>query len=143
MPTNLQTRALEALAAVDRHEEGSFILRATKWLRDTLFAEGQPRPSVPDAAMAVRWALAQPLDVSRYLTDSQTVPSFWRRYEFPNGHSVSVIVDPRPQHPFRFEVESTDPADVGRGGIVAGLSTAEVEAKLAGVAALPAVNPTT
>jgi hypothetical protein len=79
---------------------------------------------------------------ARYLVDSQTAPYFWQHYEFPNGHSASVVLDQRQdKNPFRFEVESSHPDDEGRGGIVAGLSTAEVEAKLAEIAALPTAEP--
>jgi hypothetical protein len=57
-------------------------------------------------------------------------------YEFPNGHTASVIADPRPANPFRFEVLSSDPADTGQGRVIARLTSEEVEAKLAKLAGL-------
>ena len=77
-------------------------------------------------------------DFARYLADSSIAPSWWHIYKFPNGRAASVIVDPR--YPFRFEVEYD-----GLDGkfIAPGLSTDEVEAKLAAIAALPDTNPTT
>jgi hypothetical protein len=86
------------------------------------------------------------MDLSKHLTDSRfDGHRIWWTYEFPNGHSASVIPDPRPASPFRFEVESSDPQDVITNpitttvgaGVVCGLTTDEVEAKLAKLAALP------
>jgi hypothetical protein len=82
-------------------------------------------------------------DLARYLADWQNTPSYWRQYIFPNGRAANVVVDPIPQdpaHQFRFQVEYD-----GEDGMFTapGLSTAEVEAKLAEVAALPVHNPTT
>jgi hypothetical protein len=76
-------------------------------------------------------------DPSLFLVDFQDQPRWWRYYRFPNGRTVSVIVDPRPHLPFRFEVEYDD-----LNGMVtaSGLSTGEVETKLASVAALPATD---
>jgi hypothetical protein len=77
------------------------------------------------------------MDFSQHLHDSQRYPSLWWEYRFPNGHDASVIPDPRPEHPFRFEIESTDPDDISSGRIVANLTTGQVEAKLTKVAGLP------
>jgi hypothetical protein len=77
------------------------------------------------------------MDFSKHLHDSQRYPSLWWEYRFPNGHDASVIPDPRPEYPFRFEVESTDPDDIGAGRIAAGLTTEQVEAKLSKLAGLP------
>jgi hypothetical protein len=64
----------------------------------------------------------------------------WWAFRFPNDHTASVVPDPRADQLFRWEVLSSDPADAGRGGVVSGLSTAEVEAKLAAIYNLPAVE---
>lgn len=86
------------------------------------------------------------MDFSKHLTDSCFDGShIWWTYEFPNGHSASVIPDPCSANAFRFEVESSDPQDVITNpvtttvgaGVVCGLTTDEVEAKLAKLAALP------
>lgn len=74
-------------------------------------------------------------DFARYLTDSSIAPSWWRIYKFPNGRAASVTVDPDPDLPFRFEVEYDGPDGAA---VALGLSTVEVEAKLAEIAALPA-----
>lgn len=140
MPTALESRALAFVVGLGHDRARDNMLMTIREVRNSY--PPKDRPELREIKEAVEWALTQPRDFSRFLTDSQTVPSFWHRYEFPNGHSASVIVDPRPQHPFRFEVESSDPDDIGRGGIVPGLSTSEVEAKLAEIAALPDTNPT-
>lgn len=77
------------------------------------------------------------MDFSNYLIDSATTSTSWWRYEFPNGHSASVIPEFHSTAPFRFEVMSTDPDDRGRGGVVGDLGTGAVEAKLAKLAGLP------
>ncbi|WP_328344704.1 hypothetical protein [Micromonospora sp. NBC_00421] len=55
-------------------------------------------------------------------------------FEFPNGHTASVINDP--SRPFRFEVLSDDPDDAGRGGAAVNLTTEQVEDKLQRIASL-------
>ena len=79
------------------------------------------------------------MDFSKHLTDSCfDGTGIWWTYEFPNGHDASVILDPHPKTlPFRFEVESSDPDDLGAGRIAGGLTTEQVEAKLARIACLP------
>lgn len=75
------------------------------------------------------------MNFAQHLTDSCFDGTrIWWTYRFPNGHDASVIPDPR--HPFRFEIESTDPDDVGSGRIAAGLTTEQVEAKLTKLATL-------
>ena len=76
-------------------------------------------------------------DFARYLVDSQNKPSYWRQYQFPNGRGVNVEVDVRLDSAFRFVVEYD-----GEEGMFTtpGLSTAEVEAKLAEIAGLPALD---
>lgn len=76
------------------------------------------------------------MDLSRYLTDSISRTSQWWRYEFPNGRSVTVIPDPRPDQPFRFEMELSE-AD-GTTITLGGQTTAQVEGKLAEFAEPPA-----
>jgi hypothetical protein len=78
------------------------------------------------------------MDLAPYLTyNAPTGPPSWS-YDFPNGHSASVVPDPhRTEHPFRFEVWSTDPADDSRGNVAGGLTTDQVEAKLHQIAWLP------
>lgn len=66
------------------------------------------------------------MDIARYLTDSQTTPSLWWLYKFPNGKSASVIPDPDTDRPFRFEME----VDGDSYQTFPGLTTGEVEAKL-------------
>jgi hypothetical protein len=76
-------------------------------------------------------------DFTRHLKDSQTVPSLYWLYEFPNGHNASVIPDPHHvDRPFRFEVESTDP-DANPGGVDVNLTSEQVEAKLTKLMNLP------
>lgn len=60
------------------------------------------------------------------------------RFEFPNGHGASVIADPR-GYLFRFEVaQQVDGRTIDSpNAITPGLTTAEVEAKLAEIMALP------
>lgn len=74
-------------------------------------------------------------DFLPHLADSRGVPSPWWRYEFPNGRGAQVYPAHHQQHPYRFDVEYD-----GEYGLytVHGLTTAEVEAKLADVMALPA-----
>lgn len=83
------------------------------------------------------------MDFTQHLTDSCFDGSrIWWTYEFPNGHSASVVPDPH--RPFRFTVESTDPQDVAANpvrtttgvGTVSSVTTDEVEAKLTRLAAL-------
>lgn len=132
--TSLRSLALQGVAAVDPNGAGGHKLRAIKWVHDAIKEVGEERLPLPEIARAVDWALAQPRDFSPYLTDS-IVATNWSRYVFPNGRAASVILDPH--YPFRFEVEY----DGEDGRFVApGLSTSEVEAKLAEVAALPAVE---
>jgi hypothetical protein len=75
---------------------------------------------------------------TRYLKDSQTAPSLYWLYEFPNGHNASVIPDPHyKDRPFRFEVESTDPDDATSGRLAINLTSEQVEAKLTKLLNLP------
>ncbi len=84
-------------------------------------------------------------DLDRYLVSPKpsAVNTGWV-YKFPNGHRASLIVDA--QRPFRFEVLIFD-ADTsvqqalaaGPTGLVVGLTSEQVEAKLTEVEALPAV----
>lgn len=78
------------------------------------------------------------MDFSKYLIQDRRPGDYvtWE-FRFPNGHTASVITDPRAGNRFRFEVHSTDPDDQGRGNVVAGLTTDQVEAKLEKVAGLP------
>ncbi|QKW15430.1 hypothetical protein [Verrucosispora sp. NA02020] len=98
-------------------------------VRDVRAATGS---GLKEALDAVDWAIEQhnsgSLDRHRKTTDTGWL------YEFPNGHTASVINDPH--RPFRFEVLSDDPDDAGRGGVVVGLASDEVEAKLRQIAAL-------
>lgn len=82
------------------------------------------------------------LDIDRYREQSG---NGWH-YCFPNGHSPSVIADPR--SPLRFEIYV--PGELGReiaghlggqGNLIIGLTTEQVEAKLAQIAALPVFDP--
>ncbi len=78
------------------------------------------------------------MDLSKFLTEEPRKPSGrmnWA-YEFPNGHTASVINSPYDDEPFRFEVLSTDPADAGRGFVTRNLTTEQVEAKLTAIADL-------
>lgn len=78
------------------------------------------------------------MDLSKYLHDSAARPSLWWAYRFPNGHDATVIPDPHyRERPFLFEVESTDPDDLGSGRVVAGLTSEQVVAKLERLAGLP------
>lgn len=78
------------------------------------------------------------MDLYDYLVDyARTAAGSWWRYNFRNGHGATVILEPHDDRPFRFEVESTDPDDLGSGRVVGNLTTDEVEAKLTKLAALP------
>lgn len=70
-------------------------------------------------------------DLSRYLADQHHTGSTWWLYRFPSGRSASVEPDARPEHPFRFEVQVDDQQPMS------GLTSDQVEAKLAEVYALP------
>lgn len=74
------------------------------------------------------------MNLDQYLTDSQTIGSPWWLYKFPNGHTASVIPDR--SHTFRFEIESSDPADLPA-RTLRGLSTEQVEKKLTAIRDLP------
>jgi hypothetical protein len=76
------------------------------------------------------------MEFSKYLTDDERPYGTYWKFEFPNGHEASIVVDKRPEYPFRFEILSTDPGDNGAGHIVVGLTTDEVETKLAKLAGL-------
>lgn len=78
------------------------------------------------------------MDFSRFLTREPYGRSNWM-FEFPNGHTASVINSPHPDELFRFEVLTSDPSDPVTG--ITGLSTEQVEAKLTEVAALPPLAP--
>jgi len=74
--------------------------------------------------------------INSYLTEGRHPAGYptWS-YDFPNGHTASVIPDPH--LPFHFKVVSTDPADAGQGAAVRGLTTEQVLAKLHALADLP------
>ncbi len=75
-------------------------------------------------------------DLSRYLVSQERGRLSWL-YRFPNGAEASVIPDL--SRPFRFEIASEAYASAGI-EIQPGLTTDEVEAALARIAALNAVN---
>jgi hypothetical protein len=130
MATDTLAQALTALNQADPNHHMGRERHAIFLYRQTVGC------TLHEAAQAINAAVASEFEASRFLVESMDQPIFWRRYEFPNGHSASVIVDLR--HTFRFEVESTDPDDTTRGGHVAGLTTEQVEAKLAYLHSLPA-----
>jgi hypothetical protein len=72
-------------------------------------------------------------DLTRHLAESHTFNGHWWLYKFPNGRGASVISDPRPEQPFRFEME----VDNAEGGttILPCLTTEQVEANLRELAA--------
>lgn len=72
--------------------------------------------------------------MSQYLVAEATGGSSWV-YRFPNGCTASVVPDRH--RPFRFEVQCVDPANTSHGGVFAGLSTAEVEARLVAICNFP------
>lgn len=135
METTSDTLRQEALAAVrdaDAGGPGGIRLQAAALLRARTPDE---RHRLVDLLAAVDWALAQPVDLSPYLVGYDPATGS-ARYAFPNGHHASVIPDPRT--PLRFETHTSDPADNGRGGVTAALTSAQVEDKLVALAALPA-----
>lgn len=74
-------------------------------------------------------------DFAHHLADQVGNGSTWWSYRFPNDRKAYVMPDG--DQPFRFEVEY----DGEDGTFTAtGLTTDEVEAKLAEVAAMPAVE---
>lgn len=74
-------------------------------------------------------------DFSAHLADSGGTPAPWWRYEFPNGRGAQVFPAHHQLHPFRFDVEY----DGDDGLFIApGLTTEQVQAKLAEIMALPA-----
>lgn len=134
IPDELRQQALTAVRATDPNDEQRRA-RAVKALRDA----GNRGHFLPDLIAAVDWALTHDTDPARYVTDYDRATGR-AQYSFPNGHSASVIPDPK--QPMRFEVSSSDPADAGCGQVVARLTSEQAEAKLATVAALPAPEPT-
>jgi hypothetical protein len=73
-------------------------------------------------------------DLNRFLVGGHNANRRWWLYRFPNGREVSVIIDPRPHSPFRFEIQ------LDHNEIAPGLTTEQVEAHLAEIAALPAAD---
>jgi hypothetical protein len=74
--------------------------------------------------------------LNQYLEDQHHAGSTWWLYRFPSGRTASVIPDPRPEHPFRFEVQ------VGDEEPRHGLASADVEDLLNALAlAAPAPEP--
>jgi hypothetical protein len=91
-----------------------------------------------DAITAVNWAIGQHnarvigtngVDIDRFRVASA---HGWV-YEFPNGHSASVINDP--SRPFHFEIMSASLNVTG--GVTCGLTTKQVEVTLRNIATLP------
>lgn len=135
MPTALQSRALTFVAELGHDRTVNQKIATIREIRNSYPREEWPE--LRDVKDAVEWALAQPRDFSQYLTDWQNTPSYWRQYTFPNGRGANIEVDPNPKNAFRFVVEYD-----GEDGMFTapGLSTSEVEAKLAAIAALPAID---
>lgn len=135
--TELQQKAIKAVqAAMDDTQQGlpgGALVRGCKHLRDTTGL------GLREIKPAVEWAIEhfRTLDVQRFLVSSQPAPSPWWRYRFPNGYTASVIPDLH--QPFRFEVARYSVDDVEE-EVTSGLSTAEVEAKLAAIYNLPAAE---
>ncbi len=74
-------------------------------------------------------------DLARHLVaDGRGTPRPSYRYRFPNGLTASVIPDPHPDAPFRFEICTDAPQYANRGGVVGYLSTDDVEAVLVRIA---------
>ncbi|GAA0719349.1 hypothetical protein Drose_05675 [Dactylosporangium roseum] len=82
-----------------------------------------------------------PVDQS-YLVDNLanhgSGSTLWWQYEFPNGREVGVAPSHVTVHPFRFDVEWD--SDDGELCTAQGLTTEQVEAKLAEIKTLPAVE---
>lgn len=64
--------------------------------------------------------------------------SLWWQYRFPNGRGINVWPSHVTLHPFRFDLEYD--GDDDEMVTASGLTTEQVEAKLADVMALPAVK---
>lgn len=82
-------------------------------------------------------------DLTRYLVVADLPRINWV-YEFPNGHRPSVIVDHH--RPFHFEIYLPGAVGTWRqlgadgSGLIVGLTTEQVEDRLAEIAALPKVE---
>lgn len=139
MPTALENRALALVLEVGHAHAAENKIATIRDLRNATPVAERPF-GLRAFKEAVEWALTQPRDFSAFLADWQNTPSYWRQYVFPNGRAVNISIDGRPDCAFRFTVDYD-----GEDGMFTapGLSTAEVEAKLAEVAALPDTNPTT
>lgn len=138
MPTALESRALAFVVELGHDRARDNMLMTIREIRNSY--QPKDRPELREIKEAVEWALTQPRDFSAFLADWQNTPNYWRQYQFPNGRAVNVEIDARLDCAFRFTVEYD-----GEDGMFTapGLSTAEVEAKLVEVAALPGTNPTT
>lgn len=71
-----------------------------------------------------------------HLTNSFTGHPSWWEFEFPNGRAVNVAA--RRDLPFRFDVEAEDTSWADASSTFEGLTSEQVEAKLAEVAAMEA-----
>lgn len=126
--TDLQTLAAKAVNDADPNHPAGVRIHATGLLRAATGLSLRESVQAVDAALAAQRTFAA---LARF---GKKVPTGWR-YDFPNGRSVSVINDWHT--PFRFEVLSDDPADAGTRGVASGLTSEQVERKLATIYALP------
>lgn len=76
-------------------------------------------------------------DFIDYLADHCNGSTLWWQYRFPNGREVGVTPAHVTVHPFRFDVEYDGDDELI---VASGLTTEQVETKLAEVMALPTVE---
>lgn len=127
IPDELRQAAARAIADAKPDHRSGLRSQAVKLLRDADGARLLLRDYIAavDEVLAVRTNVAA---LARFMTVPR--PGAWL-YRLPNGHDVSVIVDPHPSRPFRFE------AIVDGGQPRPGLTSQQVEDILAVTAVLP------
>ncbi|GAA2623844.1 hypothetical protein GCM10010399_63910 [Dactylosporangium fulvum] len=77
-------------------------------------------------------------DFIDYLTNHGSTSTLWWQFRFPNGREVGVYPAHVTVHPFRFDVEFDGDDELI---VASGLTTEQVEAKLAEIKALPVGVP--
>lgn len=114
-------------------DPGRARIAAANHLRTACTPDGGPQPDLRDAVAAVDAALAQQTTIADLDRYRQRNPDWFKgwAYQFPNGITVSVTI--WAHQVGTFELLSSDRSD-GNAGLIVGLSTDEVRAKLIEIA---------